>query len=348
MNPIVRIKYYAQKVVRQIWQKNDEEYVERIANELEAFDENENVHDLPEIFHYWSNKYLRPKLEVFGLTDPEQFFFTYSLRQCEGSNRSVRIVSIGAGNCDMEAQMAQRLVEAGQRKFRIDCIDINDSMLQRGVEHAQNMGVGKYVQPQKGDFNRWQPTNHYDVVIANQSLHHVVELESLFSAINRCLTPTGVFLTSDMIGRNGHQRWPEALTAMQPFWEELPDSYRYNRLLKRQEDTYINHDCSTSGFEGIRAQDILPLLVKNFYFELFIPFANIVGVFLDRPFGHNYDASGDWDRGFIDRVHACDEAGILSGAWKPTQMLSVLRTSPIETQLIDSRLTPEFCIRSAI
>jgi len=84
MNPIVRIKYYAQKVARQFWQKNDEEYVERIANELEAFDENENVPDLPEIFHYWSNKYLRPKLEMFGLTDPEQFFLHTAFDSARG------------------------------------------------------------------------------------------------------------------------------------------------------------------------------------------------------------------------------------------------------------------------
>ena len=346
MNLITRIKSFAQNIASRLWQKNDKAYIKRMSNELNTYNEYENVHDLPEIFHYWSNKYLRPKLEMFGLTDPEQFFYKYSHRQCERSNESMRIVSIGAGNCDMEAAMAQRLVEAGQRKFTIDCIDINETMLQRGVEHARNLGVAEYIQARKGDFNRWEPADRYDVVIANQSLHHVVELESLFSSIKQCLTQGGVFLTSDMIGRNGHQRWPEALTAMQPFWNELPDSYRYNQLLKRQEDIYINHDCSTSGFEGIRAQDILPLLVKNFYFELFIPFANIVGVFLDRPFGHNYDASGEWDRGFIDRLHACDENGIMSGAWKPTQMLSVLRKTPIETQLTDPRLTPEFCIRS--
>ena len=49
--------------------------------------------------------------------------------------------------------------------------------------------------------------NHeYDAVIANQSLHHVTNLEGLFDAIRHSLHPTGVFVTSDMIGRNGHDR----------------------------------------------------------------------------------------------------------------------------------------------
>jgi len=149
----------------------------------------------------------------------------------------------------------------------------------------------------------------------------------------------------DMIGRNGHQRWPEALQVVQEFWKELPDHYRNNRVLNRYEPAYINHDCSTEGFEGIRAQDILPLLIEYFHFELFLPFANLVAVFIDRPFGHNFDAAGEWDRDFIDRVHARDEEGLLSGEFKPTQMLAVLRTREVGTSLVDPKLTPEFCVR---
>ena len=115
--------------------------------------------------------------------------------------------------------------------------------------------------------------------------------------------------------------------------------------IKRQEDEYINHDCAEERFEGIRAQDILPLLNKVFHFELFIPFANVVTVFIDRPFGHNFDAKGEWDRDFIDRLHARDDAAILKGEIKPTQMLAVLRNQSVETTLLHPELTPEFCIR---
>ncbi len=67
-----------------------------------------------------------------------------------------------------------------------------------------------------------------------------------------------MFVTNDMIGRNGHQRWPEALEIVNQYWHELPEAYRYNKLLSRYEPEYMNWDCSTEGFEGIRAQDILP------------------------------------------------------------------------------------------
>ena len=322
-----------------------QEYAAKLVKEQLFYDSCTNVHELPEIFHYWSNKYLLPKHKPFGITDPEQFFFLYCARHCENKEGLVRIVSIGCGNCDMESRMAKRLLEEAHNNFHIVCMDVNPNMLKRGQEFAAQIGVAEHLQFEQNDFNQWRPKNKYDVVIANQSLHHVVELEDLFDTIKRQLEPRGVFLTSDMIGRNGHLRWPEARKALEPFWQELPKTYRYNRLLQRQEDTFQDHDCSVDGFEGIRAQDVLPLLVERFNFELFIPFANLVMVFIDRPFGHNFDAKANWDRDFIDRVHARDEAGILNGELKPTQMIAAMTCEKVETRLVHPRLTPEYCMR---
>ncbi|MGB5487394.1 MAG: methyltransferase domain-containing protein, partial [Lysobacterales bacterium] len=196
------------------------------------------------------------------------------------------------------------------------------------------------------DFNAWKPAKDYEIVMANQSLHHVLNLEGLFDAVLRSLSSDGLFLISDMIGRNGHMRWPEAMDKLKPFWDELPESYHFNRLLRRHETHYINHDCSTEGFEGIRAQDILPLLLERFNFSFFFPYANIVFVFIDRPFGHNFDAKAEWDRDFIDRVHAVDEEGLLSGELKPTSMLAVLTKRDAEIILRHPSLTPHYCVRN--
>jgi hypothetical protein len=148
-----------------------------------------------------------------------------------------------------------------------------------------------------------------------------------------------------MIGRNGHQRRPEALEHVQRLWKELPDAYRYNRLLKRHESRFINHDCSTEGFEGIRAQDILPLLLARFDFALFLGFANVVSPFIDRCFGHNFDDKSERDRAFIDRAHAIDEEGFANGTLKPTQMLAVLSPVKLDTHVYARGLTPEFSVR---
>jgi len=218
-------------------------------------------------------------------------------------------------------------------------------MLARGKALAHERGVDAHVVTVEADFNRWQPGREYHGVIANQSLHHVLELEHLFDAVSKALLPGAPFVVSDMIGRNGHQRWPEARAIVNEFWRELPERHRFNVQLKRLEPEFLDWDCSTEGFEGIRAQDILPLCVERFGFELFLPFANLIDPFIDRGFGHHFDPNGEWDRDFIDRVHARDEAEILQGTIKPTHMMAVMTNEPVAHPRIRRHLTPEFCIR---
>jgi SAM-dependent methyltransferase len=306
-------------------------YGARVGEELSRFREEIEIHALPPIFHYWSDRYVRPKLETFGFSNPDGFFQMHIEACCaragsEGDYRSKRIISLGAGNCDTEVRLARALLDRGRSDFVIECLDLNDAMLDRGRAHATDQGVSAHVVPVRGDFNAWQPDKSYDCIIANHSLHHVLALEHLFSGVAGGLAPHGRFVVSDMIGRNGHQRWPEALAIVREFWGEMPTAYRYNRQLRRQDDEFLDWDCSISGFEGIRAQDILRLLVERFSFDIFIGFGNVIDPFVDRGFGPNFSVDSQWDRDFIDRVHARDEAEIAVGHIKPTHMFAVMQT----------------------
>jgi len=330
---------------------DDAAYLVHIENEQARFDAQAEVHDLPAIAHYWSNKYLRPRLETFGFSDPEQFFanaFEQAFR--DSPTRPARFVSIGAGNCDAEVRIAGSLRKHGITDFTIECLELNASMRERGAAIAHEAGVAAQIMPVAGDFNRWQPQHEYAAVIANQSLHHAVNLEGLFDAIARAIGGHGIFATSDIIGRNGHQRWPEALAIVREFWRELPMGYRYNLQLQRREKTFRDWDCSREGFEGIRAQDILPLLIERFDFDFFFAHSNLIDPFIDRSFGPHFDADSPSDRAFIDHVQARDEAEILAGNITPTHMLAVLRCrsmAPGETRATTTwrHLTPAFCLR---
>jgi SAM-dependent methyltransferase len=326
-------------------------YAERMASEVQTYKDQVNVHDLPEIFHYWSNRYLRPILEEFGFSHPEAFFEQQLAEAYDEvgptADSPARFVSIGSGNCDAEVRVASGLVASGRPHFVLECLDINPDMLSRGKAFAESQGVAAQLRPLQADFNDWSPEGRYDAVLANQSLHHVVNLEGLFDAVARAIGDHGRFITSDMIGRNGHARWPEALDIVQEYWRELPEDYRYNQQLRRQEDVYGNWDCSVEGFEGIRAQDILPLLLDRFGFRMFVAYGNIIDPFIDRAFGHNFDADGEWDRAFVDRVHERDEAEILSGRVKPTHMMAVMVGDRDIRPVVWRHLTPEFCVRSS-
>jgi hypothetical protein len=141
-------------------------------------------------------------------------------------------------------------------------------------------------------------------------------------------------------------RWPEAMSVVQRFWQELPQGYRFNQQLRRQETKYKNWDCSSEGFEGIRAQDVLPELIKRFHFKLFIAASSIVDVFIDRSFGHHFDVTNPRDLAFIDRLHAYDEQALASGELTPTRLIAVMCLSPEPAQF-SRGLLPQSCVRQS-
>jgi SAM-dependent methyltransferase len=325
-------------------QVSDPDYRARMKSEQATFRDCESVHELPPIFHYWSHRYLGPKLEGVGISNPDDLFASYLCETARCSSGAL-FASIGSGNCDTEVRVAKLLRERGLEDFTIECLDVNEAMLARGRRLAEDEGMGDRIVTTKGDFNHWKPSDSYTAIIANQSLHHVVELERLFDTVVKSLRPGGLFVASDIIGRNGHSRWPEAQAIVQEYWQELPKSYRVNRQLHRYEETYLEWDCSKEGFEGIRAQDILPLLVERFEFDLFVAFANVIDPFIDRAFGHNFNGSAQWDRDFIDRVHARDELEIRSGRIKPTHLMAVMCADRKGKGITVDGLQPAACIR---
>lgn len=308
------------------------EYEARVASEIDIYRDCTDVHDLPPIFHYWSNRYIRPMLEPCGFKDPAGMFLRALENQCAkhaGSAAPLRFLSAGSGNCELEARLAAGLHAKGYTDFTIECVDLNPAMLKRGAENAKQRGVAGNLEFVEADLNRWVAHRGYHAAMADQSLHHVMELEWLFGQIRRSLRPDGVFVISDMIGRNGHRRWPAALAIVHEFWKKLPPSYRYNCRSERYEAVFGDSDCSTESFEGIRAQDIVGLLAEFFHFQFFLGFGNVIDPFVDRCFGPHFDPQAAWDREFIDRVHRRDAEEIAAGRLQPTHMLAVLGTQRI-------------------
>ncbi len=310
----------------------------------------DNVHDLPPIYGYWSERYLRPKCELLGFSDLHDFYLTYLCRAAEAIpfGRACRVVSIGSGNGDLEVELAIRLQHRSHRSFIMECLDANDSMLRRCSAHARAAGVQESIKPSKGDFNRWRPDGLYDAVIANHSLHHVVSLEALFDAIRQVLQPSGYFLAVDMIGRNGHMRWPETLAIVREYWKVLSREQKFNHSLGRHEEEFINWDASRWGFEGVRAQDVLSLLVTRFHFELFLAWGGIIDPFVDRSFGPNFDPGEERDRALIHAITERNDQELLAGTVKPTQMFAAMTVSATRAKTKQwANLSPERALRGS-
>ncbi|MDH4235669.1 MAG: class I SAM-dependent methyltransferase [Nitrospira sp.] len=327
-------------------QTSETTYADRMKGELAWFENVTDVHALPPIFNYWAEKFLTPKCRELDIPGVTEFFVRYVEAACRAEHvGTAQVASLGAGNCETEVAIAEQLLAKNVTNFAIDCIDVNGQMLGRGKVLAGTKGVAAHLRFVEADINAWNVERGYAVVIANQSLHHFQELELLFDKTLQALGENGRFVVSDVIGRNGHMRWPEALAVIHRIWRTMPGRYKYNHLLRRHEKLYENWDCSVGGFEGIRAQDILPLLIDKFHFELFFSYGNIADIFIDRAFGHNFDANTDADRHFIDAVGALDDELIAKGEVKPTHLIAVMRSIPCGAATVYRHLTPRFCLR---
>ena len=322
------------------------EFIEGIPPTDFTTQENIAKTELPDIFHYWSNKYIAPDLNRFGCSNPGDLFFQQTRDYLKKSaHQRINILSIGSGDCAFEIKIIERLLRWRLSNFVLECVEVNQDKLDSGRRAVIDAGLSDYFLFTCEDSNHWQPYRRYGVVFANQSLHEVYRLEGLFDSVKRALKPGGLFIISDKIGRNANMCWPEAIDAIKPFWQELPQSYRYNRLLKRQEEHFINPDGLIRMSGAIRSQDILILLIERFNFKFFFPYGNIIFVFIDKAFGHNFDVNADWDKGFVDRVHSYDEAALISGELAPVSMMAVLTREETEMVLRHPVLTPQHCVR---
>ena len=327
------------------------DYSERLKSQIDQYRKVENIHELPDIFHYWSNRHLRPRLNGICHADSIAEFYAKPLIRCtSGATRSDRaqLVSIGSGDCGVEIGVAQKMREMGAENFVFHCLELSPVMLERAGSAIEREGLADYFQLQSTDLDKWTPERRNAGAMANHSLHHLVELERIFDGLARSLLPGALFASNDMIGRNGHMRWPETLEFIDHIWRFIDSRYKQNRQLGRFEETFENWDCSTEGFVGIRAQDILPLLVSRFNFESLLAYGGIIDVFVDRAFGHNYDPESESDRAFIDFLQLLNDRLIDGGSIKPTMMFAVMSLEALSPPRCWRHWDPQFSVRQPV
>ncbi len=322
-----------------------EEYEARVTRELESYREERPELGLPPIFTYWAVRYVVPRLvEVMGAQSIPEFFAKH-IAICLLRSPSRHVASLGSGDCSAEIEIARNLLSSGARDFCFSCYDISPFVIERAKAAIAGEGLERHFEFVVQDLNAWSPSIEFAAVMANHALHHMLKLEHIFDTVKAHLARGGAFIAADMIGRNGHMRWPEALTLINAMWEFCPNNYKYNHLLNRFEEQYDNWDCSKDGFEGIRAQDILPALAERFHFERFMAFGNLPDIFVERTFGPNLATDNPKDVAFIDFLELLNSQLISAGTLKPTQMVAVMSEQSTLPTICDRNWSPRFCIR---
>ena len=326
----------------------DDAYERALLAQQEQYASGAEIHALPGIWDYWSNRYLLPLLQ--GAFDANTVTEVYAKPMVELSRRHphARFFSIGSGDCTEEIKVARYLLEHGCSGFEIVGLEVADVLIAEAQAAIAREGLGGVVSTRFFDVNRAAVEGPVHGWMAHHALHHIMELERLFDMVARTLTDDGHFITCDMIGRNGHQRWPETLREVEAAWEDLPNVKKFHWQHKQQHESFLNWDCTMGGadWEGIRAQDILPLLLERFSFAAFAAAGGFIDVFVERGYGPNFSADNQADRDLIDLLAQRNDALIDAGVIKPTMLFAdMMRKGAAAQTKIIGRRTPEFCVR---
>ena len=306
-------------------------YDDQVQEQIEQYRHTVEMHDLPRAFHLWSDCWVRPGLtEVFNVININQAYVEAFVLAAKRNPSTPVFLSLGCGDGAIEIGIARTLLERGISQFRFVCYDLSPILLSRFRAALPPELSGRF-ELRAGDLNDRAFDVRFDAIMANHSLHHMVDLEGIFRTAYDSLTDDGIFVTNDMIGRNGHMRWPETRLFVDFFWPFLSERQRNNVLLHRPEPRFVNHDCSTEGFEGIRSQEVLPLiLAQGFKPSRFLGFGGMIDVFVDRCFGPNFDVTGDDDFFLLQRLAILNDILLDAGVIKPTMMLAYFVKRPVE------------------
>jgi SAM-dependent methyltransferase len=304
------------------------DYHRQLAAQIAQYVDVDDMHDGAPAAHWMNCRFLAGRLkDVFGADRITEIYARYIAEAVQRCGIT-EVVSLGSGYGALEIQIVSWARARGLAPFRITCLELSPALVERTRDAVRAAGLEQFVRADVADLNQPMPVAQpVAAFMAHHSLHHLVELEQLFDQVAELLHPEGAFVVIDMAGRNGHMRWPEALAVIRQLWPLLPERLKWDYSFQKFDVWYENWDCSIEGFEGIRAQDILPALMhRNFRFERFVATGGLTDVFCDRRFGRNFDLDNPLDTQFLESVQALEDRLIATGQITPVCLYTVIRS----------------------
>jgi len=177
--------------------------------------------------------------------------------------RPIKALSVGCGFGIIERILRQRDICQ-----LIHGLDVAEGAIQGAIQQAEAEGL-QGLTYEVADLNTAKlPEEHYDVVYAHASLHHVFQLEHLFEQIKKTLKPGGFFITYEYVGPSQMQFPQHHLQLADFFLKSIPERYRRTRRregFKQEAPRFsLERMNSSDPSEGIRASEIVPLVASRF------------------------------------------------------------------------------------
>ena len=175
-----------------------------------------------------------------------------------------RAITLGCGTGDLERGLSKYGFAAVH-----EAVDLSDHAILAARQAAAAQQL-RHIQYRAADLNslRLEPDS-YDVVFGVSSIHHVENLENLFSQVHAALRPGGLFFLDEYVGPTRFQWTDVQLRLMNEQLRKLPESLRRSVSERGKVKTEVirktlDYMKASDPSEAVRSADIVPLLRQHF------------------------------------------------------------------------------------
>ena len=215
--------------------------------------------DSPES-HWWDIPAVKARWNYLISGDPKLDYNSYIIQKYLADKVSIKALSLACGTGSRELRWA---------KFNnIDCIDAYDISEERiafAKRKASESKFGKKVNFQVNDVNKIElKQNYYDIVLAEQSLHHLSPLREIMERINCFLKPNGYFIVNEFVGPSRFQWTERQIAVVNAILSILPVQYKIRWNSKKVKSKVFKPSLLSmllsDPTEAIQSSEIIPIL----------------------------------------------------------------------------------------
>ncbi len=241
-----------------------------------------------------------------------------------------RLLSLGCGYGGHDLRIARKL----RKPYELIGIDLNPRVFIEAERRAASECLNVRFKSLDLNFIDIRP-KAFDVIYADASLHHILNLEHLFFQVYQGLKEDGRLIVHDIIGKNQVIFWRENVEFAARLVKEMP--LRYRPFRKRFWRNYLWFDpfeiipryeepSAQVGMEGIRQEEIEPLIMRWFTpTKLFKFNAYMRMICTNSRLGPRFDPDRDRDREYLEKLIKLELQQIESGKLRPTEMFGVFK-----------------------
>ncbi len=215
-------------------------------------------------------------------------YYEYISQNYLAEKNSLFALSLGCGTGHRELRWA----ETGKFKC-INAYDFSEQRIEQATRNAAQKGLSDIVNYHVADvFKIEMCENYYDIILAEQSLHHFSPLKKLIPKVQKFLKPGGYFILNEFVGPTRFQWTDRQIEIINGLLAVFPHKYKAlwgtnctkSKIYKPSRLRMIMTDPS----EAVESSKIVPLLYKFFNVVEFKEYGGTILHMLFNGIAHNF------------------------------------------------------------